>query len=497
MARFDIPTAEAIVGEQLKEGIKVITRKKHFAASYDAESQAAGEVYQSPHIAHFNRRRGGYETGARSLPKEVIDYDEFICDDHPDYHDDCLLNLKEHRGKSCDALADGWKDAGALALGELQQASVVNPFFVTATGVFHSGRVDYRIGQTFINAALQDEYGPEYFSNPDDGYKRSLDFFEKAFFLDDAWNIVGEGTRGDPLPSDASRRIIWTQSKGQRANLLHQASQIHLKHCGGGSKCAVDPEKTDEWMAELMMVSGVGPKVANLMMEYLGESSAVALDRHTVNFLCNNNPSTPLCYQINERASNYRDKRLAERGFAPRCNPRKEISKEQWAEWYPNGCIDDGRDLTAPNEAAPLTPVCKHNEPPFHKTGQSIWLPCDDGDSPEAGNLTDILLKDLKGHKRKSSDPQGVAFWGGLNFDSFPTVADGNIPYFQQLKEDFGSKEAKPCGMSPAIYQVAAWMKVACGTGGATGVARSTLPLTNLSSITCGPDGITIQDIVG
>lgn len=151
--------------------------------------------------------------------------------------------------------------------------------FVALTGVFHSSAVPYERHQQWVewlmdNKSLALELG-----------HRSVDEIEE-FFQSGPAN----------LPGLVNRR--------SRANMYPGAIQCYEDVCGADGKgcatysggdalvrCMVEHARGPR--DEGSKAGGIGPKTRNLLYEYIGDPTAVAVDRHVFRFLCNNGIYVP------------------------------------------------------------------------------------------------------------------------------------------------------------------------------------------------------------
>ena len=135
-----------------------------------------------------------------------------------------------------------------------KQRTKENPFFAIATGALHGGPIKYDAQQKHV----------ERISKLDPKDMTHQDFNEDI--------LKGKGVQ------------YWQT----RANALTDAARCYQKHCkNGGKSCLREPKRNKLMNCIAITTRGIGQKTRDLMLEYLGDQNAVAVDRHVMNYVCN------------------------------------------------------------------------------------------------------------------------------------------------------------------------------------------------------------------
>lgn len=132
----------------------------------------------------------------------------------------------------------------------LQNRTRENPWFAGATGALHSGPIDYDRQQPFVEKIT--DIGPE--------------------------KLTGE--------EDARREIKGAQFWKQKSKTVSDLAKCHVDTCSDG-QCFEDEDARRQFLACAEDANGIGRKTHDLMAEYLGDKSAVAVDRHVMDWACN------------------------------------------------------------------------------------------------------------------------------------------------------------------------------------------------------------------
>ena len=135
----------------------------------------------------------------------------------------------------------------------IQRKTREDPYYALVTGVLHGAPADYTATQPYVDEILRQ--GPEHFTRAS----------ENARFL----NTHLKGAGGRPVRYQFSR---------QKAPVLAEMSQCFLDNINKGRMGAAKHCANRD-------VKGIGRKGRNLVLEYLGDDNAVAVDRHVFNYL--------------------------------------------------------------------------------------------------------------------------------------------------------------------------------------------------------------------
>jgi len=154
-------------------------------------------------------------------------------------------------------------DLGREALDYLISRTKEDPFFLVTTCV-HAGHIPYTYNQQFAEIMME---------MPDELRRKLTDEKFAYEFLSKQWV---DGYRG-------------ASHAKQVAPIVAKAARCYYATCFGDSKKEGCKTERDLWelVACLDDIKGIGNKMLNLFLEYIGDSDAVAIDRHIGDFMCN------------------------------------------------------------------------------------------------------------------------------------------------------------------------------------------------------------------